>query len=213
MLLKRFFTTWRLFFLPVRNWPFFTINTNFTKHERSKEKDWNYLEWLLTALQSSIYSMKMEQGIEGSPVILSHFQLVPAGLELWLHKPGRRLKCGFCWNGSPGMCLTLNLIYGFTSLWENLFSHDGSKILLNLLNVSTHGADKAARTLTLIIMCFPLLLFLVPLMWFFQPFKMCHFQPLTWLYQNEGKYLQKFQWLIPWMQRGLDAAWECLKVI
>ena len=47
-------------------------------------------------LFSPIYkSMRMERGVKGSPVIPSHFQLVPAGLELWLRKPDRHLKCGF----------------------------------------------------------------------------------------------------------------------
>lgn len=101
-----------------------------------------------------------------NPVILSHFQLVPADLELWLHKPDRHLKCNFsCGRFSrDALSSKSHLRLHFTSLWEKQFSHDGSKIPPNLLHFSTDGADKATWTLTLIIIFFPFLLFLVLLM-------------------------------------------------
>lgn len=110
-------------------------------------------------------SLKLEQGVKGSPVIPSHFQLVPAGLELGLRKPDRRLKCGFsAVAGSPGMCSALNAVYGFTSLSENPPRWlQGSPLSFEFLN-RWNRTDKAARTLTLIRIFFPLLLFLVLLM-------------------------------------------------
>ena len=135
--------------------------------------------------------MKMERGIKGSPVIPSHFQLVPAGLELWLRKPDRRLKCGFHCGGFSRDVLGSKSRLRDRSLHfeENPFSHDGSETPLNLLDFSTDGADKAARTFTLIIIFF---LLYFSYRWCIQALRKMSF-PTIDSYQNEGKYLQKCQ--------------------